>query len=884
VLTRARRILGSLLRRRQFEDAMAEEMRFHLAARADDLVRSGLTADEARRCARLEFGDIHNAKLDCRESRGLRMADDLGRDLRYAIRLLIKAPAFTATALATLAICLGANLTIFAVVDGVLLRPLPFPDADRLVSIYNTYPGAGVMNDGCSLANYYERRGSIPALAAISIYQEATAAVGEPGATDVESIVRVSPDFFATLGSPPASGRAFDESETSYGTDGVAILTHSYWKERLNGRGDVVGSTIRYNGARRVIVGVLPQSFWFLSSKARIFVPLSSEAGERALRQRHSGSSRMIARLAPGVTLEAAQAQIDTHNARMLENDPYAQMMKGVGFRSIAAPLHASHAASARSTLILMQAGALALLLIAAANLVNLLLIRASGRAKELVVRRALGAGRRHVVGEVIAETSLLALAGGLFGMVAGAVGIRLLVLLDVAQLPLGAQIRFDARVVAAALAGALILGLIMALPIAWYYLRVHASAALQLESRGSTVSRAAQRLRHAFLIAQIAMAFVLVASAGLLGISLHRATMVSPGFRAGNVLTGLISLRSANFVQRRQFTAFAEALVERLEQEPGVASAAIATNIPLSGRHNKSAAVPAAEAPVQKVQGHYSYGVAGNYFATLGIPLREGRLLTSADSQFPARVAVVDEDFARRYWPHASAVGERIFQGTIQGPEDEAFTIVGVVGAARQAELTEDGKVGAVYYPFAHQWDSQVFVLARTSLPATSLGSSLRQAVRGMDQDLPVTDLMTMAERIKASTTGRRSPAVIAVLFSAIAVLLAAIGTYGVLSYAVAQRRREIGLRMALGARPGQIRAQFLSMALRALIAGSAIGLAGALGAGRAMESLLYGVPAMHGPTLALSAVLLLVVALPACLLPALRASRISPLDVLSE
>lgn len=884
MFTRARRILASLVRRRRFEEAMAEEMRFHLDARTDDLVRSGLPIAESRRRARLEFGDMHNAKLDCRQSRGLRIADDLGRDLRYAARLLIKTPAFTATAVATLAICLGANMTIFAVVDGILLRPLPFPEPDRLVSIYNTYPGAGVVDDGCSLPNYYERRGNIPALAAVSIYQEATATIGEAGATEIEPIMRVSHDFFATLGSLPAAGRPFNESETSYATDGVAILTHGYWKERFNGRSDVVGSAIRFNGARRHVVGVLPESFRFLSSKARIFVPLSSEPAERGLRQRHSGSSDMIARLAPGITIEAAQKQIDAHNAAMLESDPYAQMMKSVGFRSIAVPLHAAHVSSARSTLILMQAGALALLLIAAANLVNLLLIRASGRSKELAVRRALGAGRRHVVGEVLVETTLLTFAGGLLGLGAGAAGVRLLALLDVARLPLGASITLDGRVAAAGMGGALILGLAMSAPIAWYYLRMHATAALQLESRSSTVSRAAQRMRQAFLIAQIATAFALVAGAGLLGVSLDRAMAVSPGFRADSVLTGLVSLRSANFVRKRQYTTFAGELTERLEQQPGVEAAGVATNIPLSGRHNKSAAVPAAGVAGDKVQGHYAYGVTGNYFTALGIPLREGRLLTSADSQSGGRVAVVDEDFARRYWPNRSPIGERVFQGSSPGRDDEAFTVVGVVGASKQQAVTEDGRVGAVYYPLAHQWDSQVFVLVRTSMAAASLAPSLRQVVRDMSQELPVSDVMTMDDRVQTSMVGRRSPAVVAMLFSAIAVLLAAVGTYGVLSYAVAQRRREIGLRMALGARPGQIRSQFLSMALRALALGSAIGLAAAWGSGRAMESLLYGVPAMHGPTLAAAAIVLLMVALPAFLLPSWRASRVSPLEALSE
>ena len=889
-MIRIRTVLRDLTRRRRFERDMAEEIRLHIEAYADDLAARGTPRGEAERRARLEFGNVDNAREDCREARGLRIVDQLVTDTRYAARVLRKSPGFTVTALATLAICLGANLTIFAVVDAVLLRPLPFPDAHRLVSIYNTYPGAQVFNDGCSVANYYERRGRLDAFEGISIYRESTATIGEPGVTEIEPINHVSADFFATLGTPLALGRAFDESETTYGTNGVTILTDAYWRERFDARPDIIGQTLRFNGTSRTIVGVLPASFRFLSSKARVYVPLPSNADERSIAERHSGTSDMIARLAPGAALDTAQAQVDALNAALAAGDPFAAMMTGVGFRSIAVPLHVDHVAAARSPLLLMQAGALALLLIAAANLVNLLLIRAGGRARELAVRRALGAGRRHVIGEIVVETSLLSLAGGVLGLGAAATGVRMLGWLGTASLPLGAHVALDGRVAAAAVAASLVLGLVMALPIAWYYLRSHTLPALQSESRGSTIGRGAQRMRHAFLVAQIAIALVLVAGAGLLAVSLDRAMAISPGFRAAGVLSARVSLWSPEFQYKQQFTQLAAEMVDRLARQPGVSAAGIATNVPLSGRHNKSAAVPAGlsdasagRAAGATPRGIYAYGVTGDYFAALGIFLREGRFLTSADSvPAAARVAVVDEAFARRYWPDTTAVGRRVFQGTEQGAPDRAFTIVGVVGAAAQADVTEADHAGAVFYPLAHSFDSQVFIVARTSLPAASLAPALRQIVRGLNQDLPVSDVMTMEERVERSMVGRRSPAAVAVAYAAIAALLAAIGTYGVMSYSVAQRRREIGVRIALGARPGQVRAQFLTVAGRALALGGAIGLAGAWAAGKAMESLLYGVTAVHVPTLAGAALVLALVALPACLLPSHRAARVSPIEVL--
>jgi putative ABC transport system permease protein len=876
----------TLRRRERFEDAMAEEMRFHIDQYMEDLVLSGVPPAEAARRARQEFGSLDNLKEDCREARGLRLFDELRQDLRYAARLLRKTPGFTATALATLALCLGANLTIFAVVDAVLLRPLPFPAADRLVSVYNTYPRAGVPNDGCSLPNYYERRGQIPAFSGLAVYRDATAVVGETGATEQVPVSRVSPDFFSTLGLGPVVGRVFTEAETAEGKNGAAILTDSYWRQRLGADPRVIGRTIRVNQISRTVVGILPPRFSFLSSQAAIYMPLASSLEERGPQRRHSGTAHMIARLSPKATLAEAQAQIDAHNAAVEVNGPEARMMADAGFRSLVVPLRADHVAAVRPTLLLIQAGALFLLLIGGVNLVNLLLIRASGRVKELAVRQAIGASRRHVVSGALVESTLLALIGGPLGLAAGAGGIRLLALLGVDRLPLGSHVVFDARLALIALAGAIVVGIALGLPVAWLSLRNAAAPGLQAESRGTTAGRAAQRLRHAFIVAQIALAFVLLAGAGLLGLSLQKVMTVSPGFRPEHVLSGQLILPVRSYPDRQALLAVTERLTAELGRQPGAQAVGFATNVPLSGISNKSAATVQGHRPQpgEPPHGFYSYSVGGDYFSALGLALREGRFLTAADSRRAERVCVIDEDFARRYWPRGGALGQRVFESASEGNAAEAYAVVGVVGPVKQAGLVEDEAQGAIYYPFGHRADHSIYLVVRTSLLTESLAPALRKAVRRIDPELPVNDLRTMETRIADSLVARRSPVLLAVLFSGIAMLLTAVGTYGVLSYAVTQRRREIGLRMALGARPEQVRGQFLSLALRLLAAGTALGVFGAWLTGRAMQAVLFQVPPLHVATLAGAAGLLGAVSLAACLLPSDRAARVSPMVVLSE
>ena len=888
MLCRLRSLLRVIRSRRDFERGMSEELRFHIERYTDDLVRSGVPPREAARRARIEFGSLSSVQEECREAHGLRPFDELVRQLRHAARLLPKTPRFTATALVTLAVCIGANLTIFAVVDSILIRPLPFPDASRLVTVFNTYPKAGVDRDGSSTANYYERRGRIPAFAGVSIYSYGTAVVGEAGSTELEQIARVSPDFFATLGTSPSVGRSFTEEETSLQTDNVVILTDSYWRQHFDADPRVIGGRLRVNGLINTVVGVLPPGFRFLSSEARLYFPFSSGPEDRASSQRHSGgnSKHMIARLKPGATLAQAQAEIDAQNGTLEAYDPEAKMMADAGFRSVVAPLHADHVRTIRPALLWTQAGAFALLLIGAVNLTNLLLIRASSRSKEIAVRRALGASRWHVVSEAIVETTLLTLAGGLLGLAAGAGGIRLLSVLAVDRLPLGSHIAIDSRLASIAVLGVAAMGLTLSVPIAWFNLRGHLASAIQSETRGGTASRAAQSLRHGFIVAQIAMATVLLSGAGLLGLSLERAMAVSPGFRPDHVLSGQISVPWNRYPDWPTRLAFNERLLKDLAHQPGVSAAGVVNNVPLSGNSGKSAAtvVGHVRLPGESARGHYSYGVDGDYFAAMGLSLREGRFLTADDSRRSTRVCVVDGDFARYYWPHSSALGQHLFDGGEAASDAQSFTVVGVVGAVKQAGLTDQTAQGAVYYPYALRTDGSLFIVVRTRLRPESLGAVLEKVVRQIDPEVPVNDLRSMDSRIAGSLVAQRSPALLAGIFSLIAILLVAVGTYGVLSYAVAQRRREIGVRMALGARPGQIRSQFLALALRLLAAGVILGAIGAWLTGRAMRTLLFQVPPLHLATLTAAAGIIGVVSLVACLLPSQRATRISPAEALAD
>lgn len=805
--------------------------------------------------------------------------------LRQTLRRLSRERGFTATVILTLALCIGANVAIFAVVDAVLVRGLPFPEPERLVTAINSYPGAGVDRAGASLPNYYDRKTAIKAFTSAAIIQSGSATVGDAGAPQRVERARVSPEFFATLGVPLAMGRTFSEEEMFYKASNVAVLTDGYWRAHFHGAGDVLGKTFTVDSQQVTVIGVLPPGFRYLSEKAQFFVPAASDPNDRKPDRRHSNNYSLIARLAPGATLATAQSQIDAFNAEQLKDDPFASLIKGAGFCTKVYGLHADHVREVRPILMLLQGGVLFLLLIGGVNLVNLLLIRASGRAKEIAVRQALGASRGDIANGVVIESVLLAVLGGVLGLAVGAAGVKLLAVLGTDQLPLGSTITFDSRIAVAAIGGSLLVGLALALPVIWFNSHTRLAPVLQAESRGGTVTRSTQRLRHAFIVTQVGLAYVLLAGAGLLGLSLERVLATKPGFNADQVLTGHISLPWKNYPENKPRLEFIERLLSELRAQPGVAAAGLNTNLPMTGDTNNNAiAIEGIELkPGDTIRAHYTSGATADYWKVLNIPLLEGRLLEDADNHREQRVCIVDQDFARRYWPGQSALGHRLVNGpTFE--EKESYTIVGVVGSVKQTNLAETAAQGAIYYPYRYNASSNFSVVIRSTLPAATLAPTLQKLVLQIDPGLPVNDIKSMQAWVDESVVVRRSPAVLAGIFAAVALILAAIGTYGVLAYAVNQRRREIGVRMALGAQPGQVLGQFLGLGVRLLVSGTALGVVGAWGVGRAMKSQLFGVDALHFGVLGVTAAVLLLVVLAATFLPSHRASRVSPIDALRD
>lgn len=803
--------------------------------------------------------------------------------IRYATRQLGRTPGFTATAIATLALCLGANFAIFAVVDAILVRSLPFPQPDRLVTVFNGYPGAGVERSSASMPNYFDRRTAIKAFASVAIHQESSVVVGAAGSPNRVPTARVSPDFFATLGVPLAMGRMFTDEQLKYGADEVAVLTDGFWRSHFDGDPNVLGRTFLNDGLTITVSGVLPRGFRFLSSRAEFYRPASHAPEERQPDRRHSNNWNMIARLAPGATVAGAQAQIDAFNVHQIAEDPLAGIIKGAGYHTTVSPLHADYVRSIRPTLVLLQCGVLFLLLIGAVNLANLLLIRASGRTKELAVRQALGAGRRHIASEIIVETALLALGGGLLGLLFGSLGVKLLRSLGAEQLPLGATIAFDFRLAAVSLAGAIVLGLVLAAPMIWFSLHTNLASTLQAETRGGTSSRAAQRLRHGFIVIQIALAFVLLSGAGLLGLSLQRVLATPTGFNPTNILTGQLALPWKNYKDEASRQAFVERLLPAIRALPGVTHVAISSNLPFAFSTNDSAVTVEGHPPRpgESIRAHYLSAVTSEYWALLNIPLLRGRLLEDADNHRPLRVCVVDQAVANFYWPGADPIGHRLAQD-VKVDEKNATTVVGVVASVKQNELAEPPGHGAIYFPYAKFSSSFFGLLVRTALPPGALAPAVQKAILQLDPELPIDDLRPMQARIDESLIARRSPAILAGIFAAAALLLAAIGTYGVLAYAVSQRRREIGVRMALGALPQQILAQFLGLGARLLVVGLSLGVLGAWVAGRAMQSLLFGVGGLPVGLLAITAGVMLGVVFLAMFLPSRRAARVNPIDAL--
>ena len=821
-------------------------------------------------------------------------------DLKYAVRQLSKSPGFTSVAILSLGLCIGANLTIFAVLDAIVVRALPFPEPDRLVVVHNAYPAMGIERGKATIGDYYDRRKAIEAFESIAMFQERPFVIGEAGSTRLVEVGLVTPDFFQTLGVPLAMGRAFTGAELDYGSSPIAILTDRFWRTHFESDPNVLGRTFMRDGLSATVVGVLPSNFRYLSSKVEIYFPLGHFPKHRVSPGRHTQRARrhdgqMIARLAPHASTVDANSQLSVLNARLLADDPMAKGTKDKAYHSWVAPLHADHISSVKPILMLLQSGVLCLLLIGSVNLAGLLMIRASGREKEIAVRKALGAGRGHLACQVLIETLMLSLGGGVVGVLLGVLGLRLIEQLGTGMLPLGANISFDGRIAIASIIASVAVCAGIAIPLIWINQRDTSNVSLNSETRGGTSSRSVQRVRHTFVVAQIAIAFILLCGASLLSVSLKRALENSPGFEVEHVLTGGLSLPWRDYGPDSSRVAFVRSLLDRLRAQPGIKWVAISSALPFTNAADAPTTVLADTSEPgahRTLRAHHFSTVTSDYLQAMDIPLLKGRFFEDSDSGLkgvewydtdangPPRVAVIDEVFAQLHWPDGDAIGRRFSTNPAAFDKRTTYTVIGIVGKVKQIDLAETEELGAAYLPYVKV--PEFHVIVRSPLSANVMASTLEKVVGELDPNLPIYDISTMQTRIDDSLVMRRSPAILATVFAAVALLLAAIGIYGTLAYGVAQRRREIGVRMALGARRRQIGSQFLYMGIKLFAAGALVGTMGAWTAGRIMQSILFQVPPFHVLSLIGTAVAIALVTLIASSIPAIRASRINPMEAL--
>jgi predicted permease len=816
------------------------------------------------------------------------------QDVRFAARLLFKDRAFTVTTLLTLALCIGANATIFAVVNAVLLRPLGVPEPDRLVLVHNSYPRAGVERASNGVPDYFDRRREVEAFEELALYNSAGLTIGIEGDPQRLRGMFATPSLLRMLGVRPIHGRIFTDAEGEEGADHKAVLTYAFWQQLYAGRPDAVGQQIRISGEPYEIVGVLPREFEFLDPEVKLWLPLSFSVQEKSDDARHSNNWSMVGRLRPGTTVMQAQQQIDALNARNLERFPQLkEILINAGFHTVATPLQADLVRGVRPTLYLLWGGVLLVLLIGVVNMTNLVLVRSSGRAKELATRHALGAGLARISRQLLTETVLLTVAGGALGIAIGSWGVTALVGLGLDRLPRGHEVGIDGVVIAFTLGLSLIVGVVVGVVPVLNLRQINLSQAFREESRSGTAGRGARALRRVLVAGQVGLAFMLLIGAGLLLASFQRVLAISPGFEPSNVLTARVAAPGSRYADDASLRTFASRFLEKVRAVPGVQQAGLTSNLPFGGDYSDSVILAEGYkmAPGESLISPFQIRVSPGYFESMGIKLRSGRFFSNSDTEQSAKVVIVDERLARRFWPGQDPVGRRMFKP--ESPEDFTkpgarvrwFNVVGVVSEIRISGYIEtEDRVGAYYFPVSQDPPRYLTLTVRTAGDPSALTPAIRRELAAIDRELPLYGVLTMDQRLSESLVDRRTPMMLAATFAAVALFLAAIGIYGVLAYQVSQRTREIGIRMALGSDARRIFRLVLSEGAVLLGAGLTLGLAGAFLVRRAMQSQLYGVGAMDPVVLSVVAGLLALVALAACTVPARRAARIDPVIALTE
>ena len=798
--------------------------------------------------------------------------DSLLRDLKFAFRSLLKRPSFTAIAVLTLALGIGANTTLFSFVNGILLRPLPYKDPGQLVILDETAPKQGMKSFDVSFPNFVDWREQNHSFEDIAVYQDGNYSLVGAGEPEQIPGARISQGLFELLGVAPKLGRTFTAEEDRPETNNVVLISDSLWQRRFGSAENVIGQSLTVNAKARTIVGVMPAGFKFPET-AQLWVPMA--LNEKLFTRNDHGLSS-IARLKPNVTLGQAQAEMNNIARRIEEQHPVTNEGLGVNVFSLRDRLVGDY----RDALLILLGVVGFVLLIACANVANLLLARSSARHKEFALRAALGASRARIVRQLLTESALLSVMGAMLGVLMAVWGRNLLLAAIPGEVPFWMKFDLDLRVLAFTFGISLLTGLIFGIAPALQGAKPDLNEALKEGGRGGG-GGGHNRLRSVLVVAEVALSLVLLVGAGLMVRSFAKLQQVNSGIKPENVLTVEVPLPRAKYPADAQQAAFFQQLVARVGALPGASSVAAVSGLPLRSGWGRSLTVEGR--PLLSVGQAPSINhsvVTPNYFRTMGIPLIEGRDFTDADAAGAMRVTIVDERLAREYWPGTSALGKRIRFGPPESNEPW-HTIVGVAGAVRHERLDRETRQ-SIYVPYLQIPVRGMTVTVLTTGNPLGLAGAVRQQVLALDKDQPVTNVMTMDEVISRSVWLQRFYAMLFGIFAAVALILAAVGIYGVMSYAITQRTHEIGIRMALGAGRGNVLKLALGQGMRLALTGVALGLGAAYGLTRLMSGLLFNVSATDLGTFASLALLLIGVTLLACYIPARRATKVDPLVAL--
>lgn len=825
--------------------------------------------------------------------------DRLLQDLRFGARLLWKDRSFSLTTIATLALCLAANIAIFAVVDGVLLKPLPFPEPDQLVRMFNKYPGAGVVAEGSNgVPDYFDRKRDMTVLEETALFREAGVTLSGAGFTEAQRIqaMIVTPSFFRVLRTQPVRGQTFTDQQGELGQEKVVVLTHGFWQRTFGGRDDAIGQDLRLSGEPYKIVGVLPPGFVFLNPEIQLFRPAAFTARDKSDESRHSNNWQQFGRLKPGATLQQAQSQLDAINAANFERFPaWQEILENARFGSDVVDFQTNLVGQRRSTLTMLWGGAMFVLLIGCVNVANLVLVRSTSRLRELATRHAMGATFGRLSRQALTESTLLAIAGGAAGIGLGWWALGAAPFFGFDRLPSGVGLALDARVVGFTLLLVAIVGIGVGLIPVIAMRRANMAQVIREEGRSGTQGRGARAMRRVLVTSQVAFALMLLIGAGVLLASFERVLRIDPGFKPDNVLTGMINLPTSRYQSDEALNGAVSRMLGGIRTVPGVAAAGVTSTLPFGGSYSDSV-ILAEGYQMQKGESLISPNqvvASEGYFEAMGARLVAGRFFTADDVETRPRVLVVDEYLARRFWPNGDAVGQRMYfpadiNNLLAKPkEEQMMTIVGIIEPIRLRGVVEaagTSQTGAYYGTF-RQGPSRTLGFAVRTMPSPeSLIGAVRQQIAQIDPELPFYSVRTMEDRLGTSLMDRRTPMLLATGFAAVALFLAAIGIYGVLAYQVSQRRREIGIRMALGAASGSIFNLVLREGGVIVGAGAALGLMGAFALRQTLQAQLYETGAMDPVVVAAVAAMLIIVALIACVLPARRAAKTDPLIALSD